>query len=38
LKNHGGSSVSVTTVAADGYTQLEIGNINASNGQAEIGL
>lgn len=38
VKNHGGSSVSVTTVASDGYTQLEISNINVSNGQAEIGL
>jgi hypothetical protein len=38
VKNYGGSSVSVTTVASDGYTQLEISNINVSNGQAEIGL
>jgi len=38
VKNYGGSSVSVNTVASDGYTQLEISNINVSNGQAEIGL
>jgi len=38
VKNFGGTAVSVTTVASDGYTQLEISNINVSNGQAEIGL
>jgi len=38
VKNYGGSSVAVNTVASDGYTQLEISNINVSNGQAEIGL
>jgi len=38
VKNYGGSSVAVNTVASDGYTQLEISNINVSNGQAEIGF
>ena len=37
VKNYGGSA-SVTTVASDGYTQMEIRDINVSNGQAEIGL
>ncbi|HJV60382.1 MAG TPA: GDSL-type esterase/lipase family protein [Albitalea sp.] len=38
VKNYGGSSVSVTSVASDVYTQLTISNINVSNGSAEIGF
>jgi len=38
VKNYGASSVSVNTVASEGYTQLEISNINVSNGNAEIGF
>jgi lysophospholipase L1-like esterase len=38
VKNFGGSQVSVTTVASNGYTQLTISNINVTNGQAEIGF
>jgi hypothetical protein len=36
--NSNGSSVGVNTVASDGYTMLEISNINVANGQAEIGF
>jgi lysophospholipase L1-like esterase len=38
VKNHGGSSVSATSVASDGYTQLVISDINVTNGNAEIGF
>lgn len=38
VKNYGGSSVSVTSVASDVYTQLTISNINVTNGSAEIGF
>jgi lysophospholipase L1-like esterase len=38
VKNYGGSSVSVNTVASDGYTQLVISDINVTNGSAEIGF
>jgi len=36
--NSSGGSASITTVASDNYTMLEITDINVSNGQAEIGL
>ncbi|HEY8876862.1 MAG TPA: GDSL-type esterase/lipase family protein [Roseateles sp.] len=38
VKNFGGSAVSVTSVASDGYTQLTISNINVTSGSAEIGF
>ena len=38
VKNYGGSSVAVTSVASDGYTQLVISDINVTNGSAEIGF
>jgi hypothetical protein len=38
VKDFGGSQVSVTSVASDGYTQLVISNINVANGRAEIGF
>ena len=38
VKNFGGSQVSVTSVASDGYTQLTISNINVTSGTAEIGF
>jgi lysophospholipase L1-like esterase len=38
VKNFGASSVSVTSVASDGYTQLVISDINVTNGNAEIGF
>jgi lysophospholipase L1-like esterase len=38
VKNYGGNSMSVTTTASDGYTQLVISNINVTNGSAEVGF
>lgn len=38
VKNFGGDAVAVTSAASDAYTQLVIGNINVTNGNAEIGF